>query len=158
MREGPVTLLRALGDTMAYASTGAVIDKRGYVIEDDLTTTMLAIRILGFTPGSVAAQYEVIRLAKRETNYQKQVVAKFRTQLLKAEMRGDRVTAASIRRSVKEWNAVEKGTLLEIRDFEKNYQRLKKQALMPAKQRFMQSAGKANQDAIELIDQLASYD
>jgi hypothetical protein len=29
---------------------------------------------------------------------------------------------------------------------------------MPAKQRFMQSAGKANQDAIELIDQLASYD
>ena len=158
MREGPVTLLRALGDTMAYASTGAVIDKRGYVIEDDPTTSMLAIRILGFTPGSVAAQYEVIRLAKRETNYQKQVVAKFRTQLLKAEMRGDRVTAASIRRSVKEWNAVEKGTLLEIRDFEKNYQRLKKQALMPAKQRFMQSAGKANQDAIELIDQLASYD
>ena len=158
MREGPVTLLRALGDTMAYASTGAVIDKRGYVIEDDLTTSMLAIRILGFTPGSVAAKYEVIRLAKRETNYQKQVVAKFRTQLLKAEMRGDRVTAASIRRSVKEWNAVEKGTLLEIRDFEKNYQRLKKQALMPAKQRFMQSAGKANQDAIELIDQLASYD
>jgi hypothetical protein len=158
MRQGPVTLLRALGDTMAYSSSGAVIDKRGYVIEPDVTTAMLAIRVLGFSPAPVAAQYEVIRLAKRETNYQKQVVAKFRTGLLKAEMSGDSVTAASIRRSVREWNAANKGTLLEIRDFEKNYARLKKQAMMPAQQRFLKSAGKANQDAIDFIDQLVSYD
>jgi hypothetical protein len=158
MRQGPVTLLRALGDTMAYSSSGAVIDKRGYVIEPDVTTAMLAIRVLGFSPAPVAAQYEVIRLAKRETNYQKQVVAKFRTGLLKAEMSGDSVTAASIRRSVREWNAANKGTLLEIRDFDKNYARLKKQAMMPAQQRFLKSAGKANQDAIDFIDQLVSYD
>lgn len=158
MRQGPVTLLRALGDTMAYSSSGAVIDKRGYVIEPDVTTAMLAIRVLGFSPAPVAAQYEVIRLAKRETNYQKQVVAKFRTGLLKAEMSGDSITAASIRRSVREWNAANKGTLLEIRDFDKNYARLKKQAMMPAQQRFLKSAGKANQDAIDFIDQLVSYD
>jgi hypothetical protein len=158
MRQGPVTLLRALGDTMAYSSSGAVIDKRGYVIEPDVTTAMLAIRVLGFSPAPVAAQYEVIRLAKRETNYQKQVVAKFRTGLLKAEMSGDSVTAASIRRSVRELNAANKGTLLEIRDFDKNYARLKKQAMMPAQQRFLKSAGKANQDAIDFIDQLVSYD
>jgi hypothetical protein len=158
MRQGPVTLFRALGDTMAYSSSGAVIDKRGYVIEPDVTTAMLAIRVLGFSPAPVAAQYEVIRLAKRETNYQKQVVAKFRTGLLKAEMSGDSVTAASIRRSVREWNAANKGTLLEIRDFDKNYARLKKQAMMPAQQRFLKSAGKANQDAIDFIDQLVSYD
>jgi len=135
-----------------------VIDKRGYVIEEDATIATLAIRILGFTPGSVASQYEVIRLAKRETNYQKQVVAWFRTALLKAEMSGDKTTASSIRRSVKEWNATEAGTLLEIRNFEKNYQRLKKQALMPAKQRFIQSAGKANEAAIDLIGDLVMYD
>lgn len=158
MRGGPVTLLRALGDAKAYSDAGAVIDKRGYVIESDVTIGMLIARVLGFTPASVASQYEVIRIAKRETNYQKQVVAKFRTALLKAEMSGDRVTAASIRRTVKEWNEVEKGTLLEIRNFEKNYQRLKKQASMSARERFMQSVGKNNRDAIELTNDLIGFD
>ena len=158
MREGPITLFRALGDTLAYSSAGAVIDKRGYVIEDDLTTAMLAIRTLGFTPAPVAAQYEVIRLAKRETNYQKQMVAGWRTQLLKAEMSGDTVTAASIRRAVREWNEVHKGTLLEIKNFEKNYQRMKQQGTKPALDRYMQSVGKQNQDAVELLDYLIGYD
>jgi hypothetical protein len=158
MREGPVTLLRALGDAYAYTAAGAAVDKRGYVIDPDLTVGMLATRVLGFTPAAIAADYEVIRLAKRETNYQKQVVAKFRTGLLKAEMSGDKETAASIRRTVKEWNEETAGTLLEIKNFEKNYQRLRKLAFMPARQRFIQSAGKANQDAIEFIGELSSYD
>lgn len=157
-REGPITLFRALGDAAAYTSAGAVIDKRGYVIDEDLTTAMLVTRVLGFTPASVAAQYELIRLAKRETNYQKQVVAKFRTSLLKAELAGDREAAASIRRTVKEWNEETAGTLLEIRNFEKNYQRLKKQATMSAKERFLKSAGKANQEAVDLIGELVMYD
>ena len=158
MRQGPVTLARALGDAMAYTSAGAAIDKRGYVIDEELTTAMLVSRVLGFTPGSVAAQYELVRLAKRETNYQKQVVAKFRTGLLKAELSGDRETAASIRRTVKEWNEATKGTLLEIRNFEKNYQRLKQQATMSAKERFLKSAGKQNQEAVEFIGELVMYD
>jgi len=158
MRGGPITLFRALGDAVAYNSAGAVIDKRGYVIDPDLTTGMLIGRVLGFTPTSVASQYEVIRLAKRETNYQKQVVTKFRIALLKAELSGDRATAASIRRTVKEWNEVEKGTLLEIKNFEKNYQRLYKLAKMPATQRFMQSVGKNNQQAVELTNELIGFD
>jgi hypothetical protein len=158
MREGPVTLFRALGDAAAYTSAGAAIDKRGYVIDEDLTTAMLVTRVLGFTPASVAAQYELIRLAKRETNYQKQVVAKFRTGLLKAELAGDRETAASIRRTVREWNEATDGTLLEIRNFERNYQRLKRQATMSARERFLKSAGKANQEAVDLIGELVMYD
>jgi hypothetical protein len=158
MRQGPITLFRALGDAAAYTSAGAAIDKRGYVLDDELTTAMLATRVLGFGPTSIAAQYEVIRLAKRETNYQKQVVAKFRTALLKAEMSGDRVTAASIRKLVREWNAVNKGTLLEIRNFERNYQRMQKLATMSVKKRMLESVGKQNQDAIEMIDLLVGYD
>lgn len=158
MRDGPVTLFRALGDVAAYTSAGAVVDKRGYVVDPDLTLHTLVTRTLGFTPASVAAQYEVIRLAKRETNYQKQVVAKFRTALLKAEMSGDRVTAASIRRTVAEWNEITDGTLLEIRNFEKNYRRVYKQANMTVTQRLLQSVGKNNRDAIELLDDLTSYD
>jgi hypothetical protein len=158
MREGPITLLRALGDAAAYTTTGAAIDKRGYVIVPEATTGMLVTRVMGFAPAPVAAQYELIRLAKRETNYQKQVVAKLRTGLLKAELAGDRETAASIRRTVREWNQETRGTLLEIRNFEKNYQRLKKKATMPAKERFLQSAGKANQEAVELIGELVMYD
>ena len=158
MRGGPITLLRALGDAKAYSDAGAVIDKRGYVIEPDLTIGMVIARAFGFTPAPVASAYEVIRIAKRETNYQKQVVTKFRVALLKAEMSGDRVTAASIRRTVKEWNEVEKGTLLEIRNFEKNYQRLNKLANMSARERFMQSVGKNNRDAIELTNELIGFD
>jgi hypothetical protein len=158
MRGGPITIFRALGDAVAYNSAGAVIDKRGYVIDPDLTTGMLIGRVLGFTPASVASQYEVIRLAKRETNYQKQVVTKFRTALLKAEISGDRATAASIRRTVKEWNEVNKGTLLEIKNFEKNYQRLFKLANMSAKNRFIQSVGKNNREAIELTNELIGFD
>ena len=158
MREGPVTLFRSLGDAYIYQSTGAVIDKRGYVIQPEGNTQMLMARVFGFTPGSVAADYELIRLAKRETNYQKQVVARIRRELLIAEMSGDKATAASLRRTVKEWNEATKGTLLEIKNFEKNYQALKKKATMSARERFLQSAGKANQDAIEFIGELVMYD
>jgi len=86
------------------------------------------------------------------------VVTKFRTALLKAEMSGDRATAASIRRTVKEWNEVNKGTLLEIKNFEKNYQRLNKLANMSAKNRFIQSVGKNNREAIELTNELIGFD
>lgn len=158
MRSGPITLFRALGDAAAYTSAGAVVDKRGYKIDEELTTSTLVARVFGFSSATVASKYELVRLAKRETNYQKQVVAKFRIGLLKAEMSGDRATAASIRRTVREWNEVERGTLLEIKNFEKNYQRVKQQAYMSVKQRLIQSAGKANQDAIELIDGLIGYD
>jgi hypothetical protein len=158
LREGPITLGRALGDGYAYMSSGAVIDKRGYVITPNASIDMLAARVLGFTPTATASAYGIIAQAKRQTDYQKAKVAIFRQGLLKAELSGDTKTAKSIRQHVKEWNASTKGTALEIKDFEKNYQNLKKRAVLPATKRFLQSTSKSAQDEVSLAIDLFAYD
>jgi hypothetical protein len=119
---------------------------------------MLAARVLGFTPTATASAYGIIAQAKRQTDYQKAKVAIFRQGLLKAELSGDTKTAKSIRQHVKEWNASTKGTALEIKDFEKNYQNLKKRAVLPATKRFLQSTSKSAKDEVSLAIDLYAYD
>ena len=140
LRESPVTMARAIGDTYAYLQNGAIVDRRGYVVSDQMTTGTVVARALGFYPSEAANQYEMIRSAKRMTDYQREVATGFRTAWIKATMRGDRARAREIEAAVDDWNVGAKGTALEVRNFVKNSQRALKEARRPAVERTLKSA------------------
>jgi hypothetical protein len=152
-REAPVTMVRALADTFAYTQTGAVVDRRGYTVTDDMNTGTLLARALGFYPSAAANQYEMIRSAKRMTDYQREVVTGYRTAWVSAMMRGDREFARQIEQSVEDWNDSAKGTALEIRGFTKNSRRALEEARRPATARTLRSApNAAEKDLQRMID------
>jgi hypothetical protein len=156
-REAPITMLRALGDTSAYLQTGAIVDRRGYVVSDQMTAGTVLARALGFYPAAAAKQYEMIRSAKRMTDYQREIATGFRSAWIKATMRGDRDRAREVEAAVADWNAASKGTAMEVRDFVKNSQRALKEARRPAMERTLRSApDAAERDLQNLVDLLTS--
>jgi hypothetical protein len=152
-REAPVTMVRALADAYAYTQSGAVIDRRGYTVTDEMSVSTIITRALGFYPAAAANQYELIRSAKRMTDYQREVVTGFRTAWVSAMARGDRDFAREIEQSVEDWNDVAKGTALEINNFVKNSRRALQEAQRPAVARTLKSApDAAEKDLQRMID------
>jgi hypothetical protein len=152
-REAPITMVRALGDTYAYLQSGAVVDRRGYVVTPEMTAGTILTRALGFYPSSAAAQYDMIRSAKRMTDYQREVVTSYRTAWVKAMMRNDREGARAIEAEVEGWNETAKGSALEIKNFAKNSQRALGDAKRPAMERTLRSApNAAERDLQNMID------
>ena len=155
LRASPITLGRMFGDTYAYMATGAIVDRRGYVVSPDMTIGTLAARLMGFYPKAAAEQYDAIRIAKRVNNYQKEIVAGYRTAWVQAMLTGNRAYARQIEQSVVEWNRAAKGTQLEISNFVKNSQRALKEAQRSAVERTLKSTSKAGrEEASRLMDQM----
>jgi hypothetical protein len=157
LRESPVTMARALGDTIAYGQAGAVIDKRGYVVSPDANAAVLASRMLGFYPASAAEQYGIIRVSKRITDYQKETVAGFRIAWVKAKLNNDPEQVRAIEDAVASWNEGSKGTALEITKFVPNAQRALREAQRPAGERMLRAAPVASRDDLEQIANLLGY-
>jgi hypothetical protein len=156
-REAPVTMLRAAGDTVAYAKSDAIVDRKGYVVADDANAGVIAARLLGFYPSAAAQQYSAIRIAKRIDNYQKDTTAAFRQAWIKAKMEGDEERAREIVNSVEAWNKSAEGTGLTIGNFVKNSQRALKQAKMPAGERTLKALPKAGRADVEEAFDLMTF-
>jgi hypothetical protein len=157
LRESPVTMARALGDTIAYGQAGAVIDKRGYVVSPDAGALLLATRMLGFYPASAAEQYDIIRVSKRITDYQKETVAGFRSAWIKAKINNDPEQVRAVEGAVESWNEGSKGTALEIKNFVSNAQRALREAQRPAGERLLRASPVASRDDLEQIANLLGY-
>jgi hypothetical protein len=142
-----------VGDTWAYASNGAVVDKRGYVVSPDMNIGTMAFRLMGFYPKAAADQYDAIRVAKRVNNYQKEIVTSYRTAWVQAMMQGNRAYARQVEMAVDEWNRSAKGTQLEIANFRKNSERALKEARSSAAQRTLKATSKTGrEEASRLMD------
>lgn len=153
LREAPITMLRAVGDASAYMQTGAIVDRRGYIVSDEMSTGVLIARIMGFYPSAASKQYALIRSAKRMTDYQREVATGFRTAWVSAMMRNDREAARQIEDAVEDWNKGSKGTALEVRNFVKNSRRTLKEAKLTAIRRTMKSAPDAAEaDLQRMVD------
>jgi hypothetical protein len=156
-RESPVTALRLIGDAYAYAQSGAVVDRRGYIVSNEMGMGTIAARLMGFYPSSAAAQYDVIRIANRETDYQKEAVAGFRHAWIRATMRGDSQGASDIMDSVRAWSEITRGTALDIPpgQFAAGNARALREAQRTAVERTLKSAPRGAQEDIRgLVDAL----
>ena len=157
LRESPVTMFRALGDSVAYTQSGGIVDRRGYIVTPDASAAVIAARLLGFYPAAASEQFQVIRLAKRMTDYQKEVVAGFRVAWVKAKIQGDEAQAQDVVDAVADWNEASRGTGMEIRNFLANANRALREAQRPAGERFLRAAPRAAREDIETMADLLGY-
>jgi len=156
-RESPITMLRAFGDMYAYTQSGAIVDKRGYVVSPDLTAITMVGRVLGFYPAAATEQYDVIRVSRRIVDYQREVTSGFRTAWIKANIEGDREKQRAIEDAVRQWNDVNRGTALEIRNFRQNSVRALREARRPAGERFLRTTPRAARDDVVTVAELLGY-
>jgi hypothetical protein len=156
-RESPVTMARAFGDAYAYTQAGAIIDKRGYIVTQDLHAGTILTRLLGFYPEAASSQYSQIRIAKRIADYQREVSAGFQRAWIKAKIMGNDDQADAVRDAVNEWNEGAKGTALEIRNFTRNANRALREAKRPAMERFLRTAPRAAREELEITTRLLGY-
>ena len=157
LRENPVTAARLLGDSLAYINSGAIVDRRGYIVDQDASASIILTRLLGFYPASASEEYGVVRLSKRVIDYQKEVSAGFRQAWIKAMIRGDMDQARALVESVNDWNDGATGTALEIRNFERNARKALQEARRPAGERLLRGAPKAAQQELEQAAELLGY-
>jgi hypothetical protein len=151
LRSAPVTMLRATGDTLAFADTGMLIDKRGYNVAGDANLASYAARITGFQPPSLSQQYGAVRVANRITDYQRDVVGSYRTAWVKAKMAGDDKTARNIEAAVREWNNTAGGSALRINNFVGGSQRALREAKRPAGERALRTVPTTNREDIAQV-------
>jgi hypothetical protein len=157
LRDNPITAARLFGDALAYSQSGAVVDRRGYVVSGDANAATIITRLLGFYPAAAANQYSIIRISKRITDYQKEVTAGFRQGWIKAKIENDPERARAIEEAVREWNSAAKGTGLEVKNFVQNSNKALREARRPAKERLLRSAPKAAREDLESVADLLGY-
>ena len=157
VRNMPVTMFRAWGDAYAYTQSGAVIDRRGYVITEDMNAMTVMARALGFFPGAASDEYGTIRVAQRIGNMQRDVAATFYNAYVQARLRGDMAQANQVLREVRQWNQQSRGSGMEIRNFQANAVRRFREAQRPASERTIRSAPRNLQETYETAAELLGY-
>lgn len=148
-REAPISLVRAIGDSVAYMQNGAIVDRRGYIVSPEVSAFTVMSRILGFYPADAARQYDFIKYANRMNYDYKEVGTAYRMAWVKAMMTGDRSQAARIVREVNDWNEANQGGPGVIRNFLRNAQKALKEARRPAGERFLKSAPVASRASLD---------
>jgi hypothetical protein len=143
LRNSPVALARALGDTLVYASSGDILTRAGKVVTNDVTIQNLVGRIAGFYPASATRANDIVRLNKALGDYSKSVRTAFTQDYVKYAITGDRDGMREILRRVKEWNRAAKGTGLELPNFVAGAQTSLKSARQTTIQRSLKALPKS---------------
>jgi hypothetical protein len=154
LRESPVAMLRALGDMSAYNTAGAIVSQKGFVVSEDLHLGTMLTRALGFYPAAAVAENDVVRLAKRVGDYQKDVAATYRGLYISAKIAKDNTRANEVLEMVNDWNDAAKGTGLELRNFQQSANRALREARLTATERFLRTQPKAMRPETEQMLQL----
>jgi len=123
LRVAPATMVRSVADAVAYSTAGAVVDKRGYVLDrDDVALSVLG-RVIGFYPAAVANQYRTIAVIRRMTAGQSEISAAFYNAYIQHKMAGNHARAREIKQEVRDFNKMNRDSGMRIRNFDKNANR-----------------------------------
>jgi hypothetical protein len=154
MRESPVSIGKAWADVVAYERSGAIVDKRGYVVSDEYNAAVAVWRALGFYPLSASREFDIVRAGRRRQEYLRSYSVAFRDAIVRAEARGDRAEARRLYDRVREWNRYAKGTGLEITDIRAKVQRALRAQRMLASERFAQSTARSTRAYVEAYESM----
>lgn len=149
LRRAPITFVRNAADAYAYTQAGAVVDKRGYKLTDDVGVWTLLSRVAGFYPADVAADYQAIKYSKRVVDYRREAATGFRTAYVRAKVEGDRRRMREIKKEVREWNRQFRGTGLEIDNFDTSVEKAYKEAVRSVGERTLRTFPTASRDSMD---------
>ncbi len=158
MRDSPLAAMRSIGDSYAYTTDGMVTNRKGQVVSQNATPTLIVARLLGFYPNIATEQNDIVRLSKQIGEYAKEVKAGYVQAYVKASINKDYARMREIEGYVRNWNEDAKGTGLEITNFVPSAQRAAREAKRPAVARYLKSAPKnVKPETIEMLN-AAGYD
>jgi hypothetical protein len=157
LRAAPVTGLRMAADTYAYAQTGAIIDRRGYIVAPNVTTGEMITRLAGFYPRRAAEQYGNVRVMKRVADYRREATTAYRQEWVAARVRNDRARMREIEQAVRDWNRYHRGGPLVINDFVARSQRAYREALRPAGERTLRTLPTDSRDQLERVTDALTF-
>lgn len=145
-RESPVVMLRAAGDVWAYDTAGAIVNRRGYVVSEDLHWGTVLSRLLGFYPASATAENDAIQVAKRIGDYRKEIVSIYTGAYVSAALADNAEGMDDVQRMVDDWNEAASGTDMEITGFNRSANRALRAARRTATERFIRTQPRALRD------------
>jgi len=139
LRESPVTAFRAMGDVWAYHNNGAIVNRKGYIVSNNLHMGVFLTRLLGFYPSSAVENNDVVRLSTRIGNYRKDVAAHYYSRYISAKLSHDQDEVNGVLDDVVDWNDGAAGTGLELPHFQRGANRALKEARRTTTERYLRT-------------------
>jgi len=140
LRESPIALFRALGDSWTYYQDGSISTPQGKIVSTNVGPSVILSRALGFYPAIATKENDVVRLGKAISGYQTDVRMSFTSAYVKAAVSNDTERMQEILMQVNEWNQDAAGTGLDLRNFSRNANRAVMEAKRPTAIRYMKTA------------------
>lgn len=141
-RASPVTMARAFGDAWTYYETGAIVNRKGYVVSEDLHLGTYLARLTGFYPSAAVRENDVVRLSTRLGNYRKDVASSLYSKYVVAKMSGDTEAMQAVLDRVDSWNEGARGTELELTNFRRSAERAYREATRTTTERYLRTLPK----------------
>lgn len=158
LRDSPLTAMRSVGDALSYAVDGRVTDTKGRVVMTGTDVPMVIARALGFFPGAVTSQNDMIRLSTHVADQSKAIKARYVTAYADAKIKGDTSKMTEVANDVREWNKVYKDTEFEISNFIKSADRSAKERGRSSAARYLKSAPENVRPEAEHMLAILGYD
>jgi hypothetical protein len=140
LRESPIALARALGDSWTYYQDGAISTPQGKIVSSNVSPTLILSRALGFYPAIATKENDIVRIGKAISGYQTDVRMAFTSAYVKAAIANDTERMQEIIAQVNEWNQDAAGTGLDLRNFGRNSARAVREAKRPTAIRYLKTA------------------
>jgi len=150
--DSPVRAFANLGDAFKYHSTGAITDKKGYVVSQNATTWEIMGKAMGWHPSRAQAQMDWLMADSQEQAYMTMIKTEAVRRAVSARLSGNKDTEDEVKDYIREWNESTKGTRLEIRNFNNSVNRAFREAKKPMAVRALKSSAQAGRaEAKELL-------
>lgn len=144
-RAVPITLIKNISESIAYAKYGAVMNKRGQVVLQNPTALDIAARSLGFYPAEFKWANDLVRREEYTRAFAKELKNGFTEQYREAAVLNDAAAKREVVDMVREHNENFRGTALEIMDFQTSAERAGKEAKLSLRERAQKTLPKPQQ-------------
>lgn len=152
MGDSPVRAIANLGDAFKYHNTGAITDKKGYVVSQNATTWEIMGKAMGWHPSRAQAQMDWLMADSQEQAYMSMIKTEAVRRAVSARLSGNKEVEDEVKAYIKEWNTSTEGTRLEIKNFNRSVNQAFREAKKPMAVRALKSSAQAGRaEAKELL-------
>jgi ribosomal protein L33 len=147
-----------LGDSFKYFNTGAIVDKKGYVVSQNASAWEIFGKAMGFHPSRAQMQMDWMMADSQEQAYMQMIKTEAVRRAVGARLEGDADTERAVKEYIQDWNEATKGTRLEIRNFNKSVSQAFREAKQPLALRYLKSSAKSGRAEAKEIMRASGVD
>ena len=158
LSDSPVRAMANFGDSLKYYNTGAILDKKGYVVSQNVTGWEILGKALGWHPARAQMQMDWLMADSQEQAYMQMIKTEATRRAVSARLTGDREQENAVKAYIREWNETTKGTRLEIKNFGDSVSRAYREAKKPLGERALKASAKSGRAEAKEIMRLYGVD